>query len=607
MTTPTATLAPTAATNAAETPQAASTAPSEPPSRLSVAYFSMEIGLDPNVPTYAGGLGILAGDSIRAAADMGIRMAGITLLHREGYFFQKLLPDGWQVEDAAQWDPIEHMTVVPEHAEIVLEGRTVRVGAWRYDVRGVGGHVVPVYLLDTDLPENSEQDRQITRKLYLSDPAGRLAQEAVLGVGGVRLLRAMGYDTIDRCHMNEGHAALLVLELLREESRRSGLPTNDPRVLDRVRQRGVFTTHTPVAAGHDRFTLELVRSMLEPALVGPLEVATPLMQACEGELLNMTALGFALSAAINAVAQRHGEVSRALFPGHRISAITNGVHAATWVSTPFADLYDRRIPSWRQDGFALRAAHGIALDEIARVHRRAKRSLVDLVNWRDNVGFDPQTFTIGFARRATGYKRAELLVSDIVRLKRIAAEVGRIQIVFAGKSHPNDTGGKEMIKRIFTKFAELRPEISAVYLPNYDMALAQTLIPGVDLWLNTPQPPLEASGTSGMKAALNGVPSLSTLDGWWLEGCIEGVTGWAIGGDDWHPTTTVDTHAATDTARDSDDATAMYGKLEHVIVPMFYNRPEAYLLVMRNAIAVNGAYFTTQRMMMEYVTRAYVG
>lgn len=567
----------------------------------------MEIGLDPNVPTYAGGLGILAGDSIRAAADLAIPMAGITLLHREGYFFQKLLADGWQVEEAAQWDPTEHMAVLPERAEIAFEGRRVLIRAWRYDVAGATGHVVPVFLLDTDLPENSEQDRQITRKLYLSDPAGRLAQEAVLGVGGVRMLRALGYRQIERCHMNEGHAALLVLELLNEESRRGGLPASDPRLLDAVRRRGVFTTHTPVAAGHDRFAMELVRRALEPALVAPLDSALPLLPTCEGGALNMTTLGFALSAHINAVAQRHGEVSRSLFPGHRIDAITNGVHAGTWVATPFADLFDRRFPTWRTDGFVLRCAHTVPLEEIDQAHRRAKRALVDLVNWRDNVGFDLQTFTIGFARRATAYKRAELLLSDIARLKRISAQVGKIQIVFAGKSHPNDTGGKEMIKRIFAAFAELRPAINAVYLPNYDMALAQTLIPGADLWLNTPQPPLEASGTSGMKAALNGVPSLSTLDGWWLEGCIEGVTGWAIGADTWRVSARVDMDAKADASRNLADATFLYDRLEETIVPMFYNEPEAYLTVMRNAIAVNGSYFTTQRMMQEYVTRAYVG
>ncbi|HMN95991.1 MAG TPA: alpha-glucan family phosphorylase [Phycisphaerales bacterium] len=575
--------------------------------RLAVAYFSMEIGLDPNIPTYAGGLGILAGDSIRAAADLGIDMAAVTLLHREGYFFQSLLADGWQVEDATQWDPLEHMRLTPARASVTIAGRTVQLRAWRYDVRGAAGHVVPVFMLDSDLPENSEADRAITRKLYRSDAPGRFAQEIVLGVGGVRMLRALGYRRIDHCHMNEGHAALLVLELLREESEVAGMPPSEPRLLEAVRRRGVFTTHTPVAAGHDKFDLDLVRSELEPSLFATLGDPRCGAGICPDGMLNMTFLGFSLSRFINGVAKRHGEVSRALFGQYPIDSITNGVHAPTWVCKPFAELFDAQLPGWRQDNFSLRSAHKIDLALLREAHRRAKRTLIDLVNWRTNAGFETQTFTIGFARRATAYKRAELILSDLDRLRRISRDVGRIQLVFAGKAHPNDHGGKEMIKRIVAAFDSLRTDVAAVYLPNYDMALAQVLIPGVDLWLNTPQPPLEASGTSGMKAALNGVPSLSTLDGWWLEGCVEGVTGWAIGADDWSSgARSVDMHAPSDEARNASDAASLYDKLENLIVPMYAQRTEDYLRVMRNAIAINGSFFTTQRMMQQYVTKAYL-
>jgi starch phosphorylase len=575
------------------------------PQSLTAAYFTMEIGLNEAIPTYAGGLGILAGDTIRAAADLGIPMVAVSLLHREGYFFQRLLPDGWQVEEPARWDPAEHMKVLAATAEVFLAGRAVRVRAWRYDVLGLGG-TVPVYLLDTDIPENDAEDRQITAKLYRGDQRGRLLQEAVLGVGGVRLLRALGQREIRHYHMNEGHAALLVLELLREEAERRERSPLDAEVVRRVSRRGVFTTHTPVAAGHDRFPLPLVRETIEPALLAPLEDDDFAERVAPEGSLNMTFLGAALSRYVNGVARRHGEVSRTLFPDFEIESVTNGVHAATWVSPSFAGLFDERIPQWRSDNFELRHAHGIPPGEVRVAHRVAKRGLVSLVNSLTNAGFDAQSFTLGFARRATGYKRAELILSDLERLRHISRSVGRLQLVFAGKSHPSDHGGKEMIKRIVAAFGELGPTVSAVYLPNYDMALARTLIPGVDLWLNTPLAPLEASGTSGMKAALNGVPSLSTLDGWWLEGCIEGVTGWAIGHDEWDPADGVDMEASHNKARDAADAGSLYDKLEHVIVPMYYRESDAYLRVRCNAIAINGAYFNTQRMMLEYAARAYV-
>lgn len=575
------------------------------PHRTNVAYFSMEIGLDASVPTYAGGLGILAGDTIRAAADLGIAMVGVTLVHRHGYFDQRLDETGWQVEEPVRWDPAEHLVLETPHAVVRLEGRDVRVRAWRYDVTGIGGHVVPVFLLDTDFDSNSEPDREITRHLYAGDAHARLRQEAVLGIGGVRMLRALGWRRIDHFHMNEGHAALLTLELLREESEARGLPPENPSLIEPVRRMCVFTTHTPVAAGHDKFNLDLVRSVIDGALLRPLANIGS-SHAIDGDgLLNMTFLGFSLSRYINGVARRHGAVSRALFGQYPIDSITNGVHAATWVAPSMAELFDRRLPGWREDNSSLRSVRGIGLGEIRTAHELTKRALVDLVREHTGVGFDPGTFTIGFARRATAYKRAELLLADTERLVAIARANGGLQIVFAGKAHPRDHSGKELIQRIVRVLPHLQPEIRAVYLPNYDMRLARVLIPGVDLWLNTPQPPLEASGTSGMKAALNGVPSLSTLDGWWLEGHIEGVTGWAIGSDDWTSGHAVDQFAAPSVDRNAADAASLYDLLDRVILPMYRHDADEWGQVMRNAIALNGSFFNTHRMMQQYVLKAY--
>ncbi|MCA9286785.1 MAG: alpha-glucan family phosphorylase, partial [Phycisphaerales bacterium] len=508
---------------------------------------------------------------------------------------------------AARWEPTEHMSLLDPVATVELEGRPVQLRCWRYDVRGVSGHVVPVYMLDADLPENHPDDRQVTRKLYMSDPAGRFRQEALLGIGGVRMLQALGLGVADHYHMNEGHAALLVLELLRIESERAGLAATDPQVIESVRRRCVFTTHTPVAAGHDKFPLDLVHHTIEPTLLRPLDDPATCGAFCEDGMLNMTFLGFSLSKYINGVAKRHGEVSRSLFGRYPIDSITNGVHAATWVSRPFAELFDQHLPGWREDNATLRYAVGIPLEEIRNAHARAKRTLVETVNWRINAGFDQRRFTIGFARRATAYKRAELLLADPGRLRAMAEQLGGLQIIFAGKAHPNDHGGKEMIKRIVGALEPLRPAVHGVYLPNYDMGLAQVLVPGVDLWLNTPQPPLEASGTSGMKAALNGVPSLSTLDGWWLEGHVEGVTGWAIGRDDWTAEARVDQTASSNDERNTADAAALYDKLAQAIVPLYLDRPDGYAEVMRSAIALNGSFFNTHRMMREYVLKAYFG
>jgi starch phosphorylase len=317
---------------------------------------------------------------------------------------------------------------------------------------------------------------------------------------------------------------------------------------------------------------------------------------CCGDVLNMTYLALNLSHYVNGVAKRHGEISRLMFGGYHIDAITNGVHAATWTSQPFSGLFDRYIPGWKQDNFSLRYALSIPGNEIWRAHMEAKNSLIGLVNRETNVSLDTNILTLGFARRATTYKRGALLFSDLNRLKEIASKFGPFQIVYSGKAHPQDRAGKEEIKRIFEASQSLRDAIKVVYLENYDLELGKILTSGVDVWLNTPQPPLEASGTSGMKAALNGVPSLSVLDGWWIEGCIEGVTGWSIS----------PAKGGAETFEDhSKDALSLYDKLEKVVLPLFYCDRNAFIEVMRHAIALNGSFFNTHRMLQQYVLKAY--
>ncbi|MCU0916512.1 MAG: alpha-glucan family phosphorylase, partial [Planctomycetes bacterium] len=420
-------------------------------------------------------------------------------------------------------------------------------------------------------------------------------QEYVLGVGGVRMLRTLGYDQIDRFHMNEGHAAFLVLQLFDEELARSGGRKIKPEHIENVRRQCVFTTHTPVAAGHDKFPMDLVYKVVGRHRIWDLQ--RKLTQ--DGNTLNMTYLALNFSHYINGVSQRHGMVSQEMFSGYRIEAITNGVHAATWTAPPVRKLLDRYIPAWRADNFSIRYALSVPPEELWEAHLRCKTKLIRYLAAEHKVKLDPEVFTIGFGRRATAYKRADLIFRDVARLRRIAATAGRFQIVFAGKAHPKDEPGKELIQQIFAAGKQLAPAVRIVYLPNYDIDVAQIMIPGVDVWLNTPQPPHEASGTSGMKAALNGVPSLSILDGWWIEGCVENLTGWAIGG-----TRTGRTGRKTDTS--ARDAAALYDKLQNVVLPMFYHDRPRYTRIMLFALALNGSFFNTQRMLQEYLLKAYM-
>jgi starch phosphorylase len=558
-----------------------------------IAYFSMEIGLVADMPTYSGGLGVLAGDTLRAAADLNVPMVGVSLLHRKGYFYQRIDVSGWQKEEPVEWVIEDFLEEMPQRASVTIEGRTVRIRSWKYEVKGIGDFSVPVYFLDSNLPENSEWDRTLTHFLYGGDKHYRLCQEVILGIGGVRMLRALGYDNLDRFHMNEGHASLLTLELFDEETNDGGKRSVTHNDIGAVRKKCVFTTHTPVPAGQDEFPMDVVDRVIgdHPGFQDMKKVFNP-----EGTL-NMTYLALNFSHYVNGVAKRHGEISRLMFAKYTIDAITNGVHAGTWVAAPFQELYDRHISGWKQDNFNLRYALSIPAMELWNAHSQAKKELIHYVNHETNIGMDVNVLTLGFARRAATYKRASLLFTDIERLKNVAAGSGPLQLIYAGKAHPQDQFGKEMIKKIYEMKELLKREVKIAYLENYDMELAKMIASGVDVWLNTPQPPNEASGTSGMKAAVNGVPSLSVLDGWWIEGCIEGVTGWAIGENG--------RGGATETQDRSKDAASLYDKLEKVVLPLFYHDRDRFIDVMRHSIALNGSFFNTHRMMQQYVLNAY--
>jgi glycogen phosphorylase len=556
-----------------------------------IAYFSMEIGLEPKMPTYAGGLGVLAGDTIRAAADLKVPLVGVTLLHRKGYFRQRLDANGWQIEEPVEWEVESFLSEMPARAAVTIEGRRVQLRAWRYEVAGVSGFLVPVYFLDADLPENSEWDRTLTHFLYGGDERYRLCQEIILGIGGVRMLRALGCDALERFHMNEGHASLLTIELLDELARKAGRDAITQDHVTLVRGLCVFTTHTPVPAGHDRFPMDLVIRVL-----GRREIHEMNGVFSSDGVLNMTYLALNLSHYVNGVAKKHGEVSQAMFGHYVIDAITNGIHAATWAAEPFAALFDRHIPGWRQDNFSLRYALSIPKEEIWLAHGQAKKALLAFANREASASLDEETLTLVFARRATAYKRADLIFTDLKRLRAIAKNAGAFQIIFAGKAHPRDGDGKNVIRWILECERALRGSVRVVYLEDYDLAMAKLLVAGADVWLNTPEPPLEASGTSGMKAALNGVPSLSVLDGWWIEGHIEGVTGWAIAANG---------GGLAHTPSRADDAASLYDQLERAVLPAFYHQRDRFLEMMRHCIALNGSFFNTHRMIQQYVLKAY--
>jgi starch phosphorylase len=569
-------------------PQSAHVSPFDVPvidlAARKIAYFSMEIALSKSLPTYSGGLGMLAGDTLRSAADTGAPMVAVSLAHRRGYFQQHLDAAGQQTETDVTWSPETTLPSADQVIALTMQGREILVRAWRFDVVGTSGHIIPVFLLDTDVEGNDAFDRTLTDHLYGGDTYYRLCQETVLGLGGIAMLHALGVQP-EVCHMNEGHAALLSIGLLEEHLGNTPLRDATEADLKIVQQQCVFTTHTPVPAGHDQFGVDQMYSVLGHDRAAAIER----FGCLHNGLMNMTYIALRFSRYVNGVAMQHGKVSRQMFPEYTVHSITNGVHAATWVSQPFQQLFDKEVPEWRHDNQYFRSVYGIPSKTISETHQLGKLRLFATIKERTGITLNPNVLTLGFARRVATYKRASLLFQEVARLKKIANKIGGLQIVFAGKAHPADKAGKGLIRDVFASAARINNStLRILYLENYDWELGEQLTQGVDVWLNTPLRPYEASGTSGMKAALNGVPSLSVLDGWWIEGCAENITGWAI----------------EDLDNDAHEAASLYTKLENSIAPMFGDKA-AWAQMQRHCIAINGAFFNTHRMLGQYFANAY--
>jgi glycogen phosphorylase len=596
-----------------------------------IAYFCAEYGFHESLGIYSGGLGILAGDHMKSASDMALPFIGVGLLYRKGYFRQSIDADGHQEHNYPDYDlsrlplsRVQDANGLPMTVVVELPGRDLTVAVWLAQVGRV-----PVLLLDTDVAENAVEDRPITHILYVRGREMRLHQELVLGVGGVRAIRALGL-TPAVWHLNEGHSAFLLAERARElvaagSSLKSAWPT--------VRRDSVFTIHTPVSAGNERFDADLVRRVAGPLLDGggiPVERVLELGLGTDGDhgQFDMTAFSLRLTNGANAVSHLHAETANATWQGtteHEILGITNGIHGPTWVGSPVVELLSRHLDADLdrldagpgQDRFWERMER-IPSADLWEAHLRQKRELAIFARGRLRSQFarhgeapsvlaeletalDPAVFTIGFARRFATYKRAGLLFSDIERLRRLLWDADRpVQIVFAGKAHPADRPGQRVIQEIFqrSRSAELRNRV--FILEDYDMRVGRFLVQGVDVWLNNPRRPLEASGTSGMKAAQNGVPNLSVLDGWWDEGYAED-NGWAIGGRDTNP---------DESAQDWSDAQDLYRLLEEDLVPRYYDRkagiPTRWTDVMRRSMATSLWRFSTTRMLQEYVEQLYL-
>jgi starch phosphorylase len=552
-----------------------------------IAYFSMEIGLRPEMHTYSGGLGVLAGDAARSAADLALPMVFVTLVSRCGYLHQDIDSHGAQVDSPDPWNPEDYTDPAGVMVAVAIEGRTVWIRPWLYELKSPFGGQVPIILLDTSLKENDARDRSITDRLYGGNELDRIRQEIVLGIGGERVLRALGF-AISTYHLNEGHAAFLALSLLLRYRREPLLAADESLTyaIAQVREQCVFTTHTPVKTGHDRFEYSDVRRIL-----GDIIELDRLKELAGLDLLNMTHLALSLSGYVNGVALRHAETAQSMFPGHRVRAITNGAHVPTWMHCNIATVLEKHLPHWASEPVSLLRTDDINAESLWSAHQHIKGELIAEIRRLTGVEMKSDVALLGFARRMTGYKRPDLLFTDLHRLLAINAKYP-FQVVMAGKAHPRDEEGKALIQAIHAYMPKVKP-LAVAFLPNYDMSIAARLVAGTDVWLNSPLPPLEASGTSGMKAAFNGVLNLSVLDGWWVQGWEEGVTGWAIGSDKDNPDATA--HAAD-----------LYRKLENIVLPLYYSDRARWIWMMKQAIGKIGSVFNSQRMMRRYTTEAYV-
>ncbi len=596
-----------------------------------IAYFCAEFGLHSSVPIYSGGLGVLAGDHCKAASDLGVPLVGVGILYRAGYFDQRIDLDGRQQDTNARYDlaltpikPIPGPGGVPYLATVNTFGRDVHIRAWRLDVGRV-----PIYLLDTELEENHVDDRPLLSKLYAGGPALRLRQEWLLGVGGVRVLRALGIQP-QAWHANEGHAAFMLTERVREYVA-GGMSYAE--AVTKVRGASTFTTHTPVPAGHDQFGPDQIEQCAGPVwdemgITKDEFLAIGHHPVIDHQTFHMTATAIRLSRRVNGVSRRHGVVTRelwtSLWPGRAaeqipIGHVTNGVHLATWMGNAIMQVVDRTLGS----NWGLGLADSSTWDKMAEAddatlwfaHRQLKEVLFNLIREEARRAFvarslaapqmvgagvmlDPHVLTIGFARRFATYKRASLIFRDADRLRKLLTDTNRpVQIIFAGKAHPADNPGKDVLQQVYQFTRDPQFEGRVTFVEDYDMHLAHLLVQGVDLWMNLPKVPMEASGTSGMKAALNGVPQFSTIDGWWEE-AFDGSNGWAIG-------------QAGVVDDDAETANRLYTLLEQEVVPRFYNRddkgiPRAWLTMMKQAMRIAGQQFTAHRMVGEYARDYYV-
>jgi starch phosphorylase len=598
-----------------------------------IAYFSAEFALHQSLPIYAGGLGVLAGDHCKEAGDLGVPLIGVGFMYPQGYFHQHISAEGWQEESYERliWadtpvEPARTPDGKPCVTAVPLGDRSVLVAVWRVRIGRV-----ELYLLDTDLEENAPWDRELSARLYGGDRETRVQQEIVLGIGGVRALKALGVDPAV-FHLNEGHAAFVVLQRIRDLTERG---SSFDEALEEIRRTTVFTTHTPVPAGHDAFPFHLVERHLAGCwgTLGPNRdefLALGSHDGGAGQQFNMTALAMRSAGAINAVSRLHGEVTRnmwgAIWPGvpapeRPVSSVTNGVHLPTWIAGDLADLFTKHLGGdWRQrhdDPALWDGVLAIPDEALWTVRRALRRFLFTFIRERarqrwteEHVStprvvvagtlLDPSALTIGFARRFAGYKRPELIFTDPERLARILNGAGRpVQIVFAGKSHPADDIGKHQLQRVYKRALDPTFGGRVAFVDDYDLHVAHFLVQGCDVWLNTPRRPLEASGTSGMKAAINGVPHLSIGDGWWAEG-FNGANGWVIDGGP----------AGDDAAVDAADANALYRLLEEEVVPTFYDRgadriPHRWLAIVKESIRSMASRFCGRRMVKEYVERMY--
>ena len=548
-----------------------------------VAYISMEIGIDSNIPTYSGGLGVLSGDTVRSAADLEIPMVGICLCYSSGYFYQLFNEHGEQKEKEIEWSFFYEFEKVEKPITLKIENKEVKISAWLYRVIGQSGHVLPIYLLTTDIDGNEDWMKNMTGSLYDSTSRwNRIVQEMILGIGGVKLLKSMGYNNIETYHLNEGHGSFAALELY-----------NELGDIEKVKKKVVFTTHTPVPAGHDRFKQDLVDKVFENRM--PPEIRK---LGEENGKFNMTYLGMNLSRYRNGVAKKHGDISRKMFPGYEIDYITNGVHLPFWISKPIKQIFDKKWPNWKANPSLL--ANAIEIDDLDLfdAHIENKFNLISYQKGHSWNLLDEELITVGFARRFATYKRATLIFNDIDRLGKICK--GHVQFIFAGKAHPKDQMGKDYIKKIFESGEYLYDNygVKIVLMENYNMDLSHMLVSGVDVWLNTPNRYREASGTSGIKAALNGVLNFSVQDGWWLEGYkMNSLAGWAIGPDDSNPND-------PGVSNNWDiDANAIYETIENEMIPTYMDHDE-WIFKQKNAISL-AAYFNTHRMVEEYAKKAY--